>query len=472
MEKKKRRVIRDDLDEDEDVHLDYVHSAKERIPLMGGKEMREGLAEEFAKQVETGFIISGTETKQVDIMRECSEAGEAADAAKMKFAAGEVAQNWADFPRSLLTLAAELAKSTHAPVRRVANGLEWTLRDKVIIGIYYTDKGVELVQPGRPITLDACTSGTKSKVKNGKGIGGYGDGMKTAFQTLCAAGYDATFTFRGFDDEDATRVMTWEWKSAVPQDYTESHLVVDISASHEEEPVDCDMPTMVTAINATRGASVEALHRAFTDALCRFQWLLFEVKDDPEGRTISTPEHGSWRHASTFHPVVDCIVPGHSVTMPHSRMKCCVQGVFYECQAIADCMPADLVVTFPGRGMLHNPPEEIKLFNNMLREPNCNNVGWAFGWQFDAFMKIATEEGDEKKREEMKKLLVKAFWPLLHGGTSLLMRHGRVGQLMQHIIQYFAAPTGSATCSSTRSSCPSVPPHGRRRRRGRWSRPR
>ena len=237
--------------------------------------MRHAMRAFLEKQKETGFVGSTF----VDTMRVCLSKD--IDFEKLVFALGEMLQNQGDASKDALASAAALAGKSHAPVRQVKNGLEWMLGDAVAMGVYFSERGVELFQFGRPICIDACASGTQSK-QGGEGkTGGYGDGMKTGANDITAFGYDLTFTFRGYAEEQSPvdadkgalltqelraadpevplgtitgcdaherkplpaerrrqgrRVMRWRWLSEVPDNFRETHLVVRIE--EEDRPAD------------------------------------------------------------------------------------------------------------------------------------------------------------------------------------------------------------------------------------------
>ena len=403
-----------------------------RLRRKGGPAVRDAVRAFTEKQKETGFVGSTI----VDTMRVCLP--KQVDFEKLVFAAGELLQNQGDASKDALAAGAALVGKSHAPVRQVENGLEWMLGDAVAMGVYFTERGVELFQHGRPICIDACASGTQSK-QGGEGkTGGYGDGMKTGANDITAFGYGLQFSFRGYDEEHSRRAMRWRWLAEVPENFRETHLVVRIEEEDRpaDEPgppageFDADVPTMVTEIAASDPEMVATLHEAFAAALRRFQWLLYEETEDPEGRTVAKEGWGSWRHACTFSPVVNYINShdqAYSLGREPTRMRFLVGGVFYEARSLAAGMPPTLVVEVPGRGIIDKPPEEHKVFRNQLRDLDDSLASDFVVQQVAAFM------ADEALEERV----TAAFLPLLEGGSSLLLESSNGGNLTCHLINNF-----------------------------------
>ena len=414
-----------------------------RLQTNGGDVVRDATRAFLEKQKETGFVGSTV----VDTMRVCLPKAidglvqndcQDADFQALVFALTEMCQNQADASKDALAAGAALAGKSHAPVRQGKNGLEWMLGDSVAMGVYFNERGVQLFQYGRPIRIDACASGTQSK-QDGEGkTGGYGDGMKTGANSITAFGYSLQFSFRGYDEERPRRELRWRWLAEVPENFSETHLVVRIEEEgpppkHADDPdadFDADLPTMVTEVAASDSQRVAALHSACAAALRRFQWLLYEDAKDPEDRTVAKEGWGSWRHACTFSPVVDYISShdqAYCLRVEPACMRFLVGGVFYEARSIAAGMPPTLVVEVPGRGILDKPPKEHMLFLNMLRNLDDSLASRFVVKQAAAFM----------ADEALEARVTDAFLPLLEGGSSVLLEDSRGGNLSCHLINHF-----------------------------------
>ena len=402
-----------------------------RLRCKGGPAAGDAMCSFLEKQKQSGFVGSTL----VDTMRVCTPKD--VDFEKLVFGAGEMLQNQGDASKDALAAGAALTGKSHAPVIQVKNGLEWMLGDAVAMGVYFTERGVQLFQHGRPICIDACASGTQSKQGGDGKTGGYGDGMKTGANDITAFGYSLQFIFRGYDEEHPRRVLRWKWRSEVPDNFRETHLVVRIEV--EDRPTDevgesatefdADVPTMVTEITSSNPAMVATLHEAFAAALRRFQWLLYEEVEDVEGRTVAKENWGSWRHACTFSPVVDYINSHnqvYSLRVEPTRMRFLVGGVFYEARSLAVGMPPTLVVEVPGRGIFDKPPEEYKVFRNQLRDLDDSLASNFVVEQAQAFM-------DD---EALEKCVTDAFLPLLEGGSSVLLDDHTGGNLVFDLIKY------------------------------------
>lgn len=409
-------------------------TAIERIPLIGGKDVEAAMKEGMEKQAKSAFL----DEQYFTTMRVCALA--VFDKIKARFGMRELIQNWKDFVIWALLMAAAAAKDTVAPVRKVENGLEWYHKKELILGIYFTATGVELLQPGGPISLDAASSGTQSKDKVAGVAGGFGDGMKTAILWLIMFGYVVTFKFRDYDEQHPNRMLVWEWRAEVPckdpvkGKFSEPHLVYDIYHAENDCKSRGNMPTMVTSVclsDATRPEehemAVKKLHKAAADSLSCFQELMFRMIADPKGRTVtitdSNGKHpvGSWRHTDCFESVVDEIPmasgPAYPVSAKAERaqVRTIAGGCWYPLQTVsANNTPRSVCIDIPGNGMGTESTE--KLFNDQMRKACDSNMRTIVLAQFDAFW-AEIESGNRN----LEKQLVKFFMPLLRGGKSLMM---------------------------------------------------
>ena len=408
-------------------------TAIERIPLIGGKDVEAAVKEAMEKQAKSAFL----DKQYFTTMRVCALA--AFDKIKARFGMRELIQNWKDFVIRALMMAAAAAKDTVAPVRKVENGLEWYHKKELILGFYFTATGVDLLQPGGPISLDAASSGTQSKDKVAGVAGGFGDGMKTAILWLIMFGYVVTFKFRDYDENHPNRMLVWEWRAEVPckdpirGKFSEQHLVYEVYHAENDCKARGNMPTMVTSVclsDATppeeHEMAVKKLHKAAADSLSCFQELMFRMIADPKGRTVtitdSNGKHpvGSWRHTDCFEPVVDEIAPGYPVSAKArcAQVRTIAGGCWYPLEAMsANNTPQSVCIDIPGNGMRNEDVYTVyTVFNGPLREVCDSNMRTIVLAQFDAFW-AAVESGNR----DLEKQLVKFFMPLLRGGKSLMM---------------------------------------------------
>lgn len=294
----------------------------------------------------------------------------------------------------------------------INHGLEWTGKAGVVVmGLYLIEAGVQIFQYGQPLPLDACASGTQSERS----------GLTAAGKRIVERGLHLSCTFRGY----APGVMTeWKWTRTIPQGYREPHLTV--LKEEKEDPGDSefnsDAPTVVTAVTTDDPKEAPLLHAACVAALRRCASLLYKRVPDPEERSVAKQGWGSWQHSDTYQLLVPKI-GDHDLQHPPTRGVRFVSndGMFYEAdEEYSRSTPPDLVIEVP-EGMSR------EVFSDQSQKPCPEQVSNLLKEQMCAFL------DDDSVRPR----LVKAFLPLMNGGSSLLLESRYCGPLFDNIVFMF-----------------------------------
>lgn len=411
-----------------------AYCAIDRIPLIGHAVHR-FMHPKLEQQAKTSCYHA----IDVDTMRLCrlvTDMDPEDMGKQLVFAAVEMSQNFFDFP-----------DLSDAVPRQAPNGIEWWAEfgdgaeDELVAGIYFTETGVELLQPGGPLSIDACTSGTQSKNEDQGSAGGFGDGFKTSCQIFIRLGCQVVMIARNYQQYkpgfsasclEQNEELVWRPVSEIAKGYTEPHLVVKVERHAQPEVPGWKMPTFTTYVSASADDSdkVHSIHVAFYVALSRFK-RMYDVVPDELDRTIGDPTVGYLHHSDTFVPRVREIVPGVPLELSKDRMQVLVGGIFQPAESCAEGMPPTLIVEVPGKGIMHKPPHQYQIFSGPAREPKCDNVIMhVYTMAAHLFNKARTDPTTEKQ-------LLDAFRPLLKGGSSLLHQGGKnVGSLLMRVLMY------------------------------------
>ena len=291
--------------------------------------------------------------------------------------------------------------------------------------------GVDLKQVTTlPLSVDAIITGTQSKGLCGDEDdgGGFGDGLKSAMEWFLARGYEVRFIFTNYD---ADEVCTWTWELGKLHEQSMEEVMgirVDVvpKSGKKRAPSRDRLPTMVTRITHPDADKVADLHKEMAAQLGRMATLVYEVSESGTGDAqplLAMEGKAGLLHASRYTQAITH-VGDVQVPMPRGPLIEAA-GILYDA-ARGSGLPHDLIVRIRGNGL---PESQMQVFPNNKRQVDAFSLVLVLARLFRVLSAARETTADAR--------LHAAFMPLLEGGSSLMIAHGKAGSTVNSMLGHY-----------------------------------